>query len=69
MFRGLEDLRSMCEGVLEWWDLVKVRIRVFIIGYCKRRKGEVDHIQRLLEYEAGYLGGLVDWERSTARKA
>ena len=52
VFRGLEGLRSMCEGVLEWWDLVKVMIRVFIIGYCKRRKREerreVDHIQRLL---------------------
>ncbi|XP_045569127.1 uncharacterized protein, partial [Salmo salar] len=23
VFRGLEGLRSMCEGVLEWWDLVK----------------------------------------------
>ena len=35
----LEGLRSMCEGVLEWWELVKVRIRAFIIGYCKRKKG------------------------------
>ncbi|CAB1332955.1 unnamed protein product [Coregonus sp. 'balchen'] len=73
-FRGLEGLRSMCEGVLEWWEIAKVRIRVFIIGYCKRKKreerSEVDHIQRLLELEleAGKLGGSVDWERSSALK-
>ncbi|CAB1319734.1 unnamed protein product, partial [Coregonus sp. 'balchen'] len=74
-FRGLEGLRSMCEGVLEWWEIAKVRIRVFILGYCKRKKREerreVDHIQRLLELEleAGNLGGSVDWERSSALKA
>ncbi|CAB1348842.1 unnamed protein product [Coregonus sp. 'balchen'] len=74
-FRGLEGLRSMCEGVLEWWEIAKVRIRVFIIGYCKKKKREerteVDHIQRLLELEleAGNLGGSVDWERSSALKA
>ncbi|CAB1347092.1 unnamed protein product [Coregonus sp. 'balchen'] len=72
-FRGLEGLRSMCEGVLEWWEIAKVRIRVFIIGYCKRKKREerreVNHIQRLLELEAGNLGGSVDWERSSALKA
>ncbi|CAB1343287.1 unnamed protein product [Coregonus sp. 'balchen'] len=73
-FRGLEGLRSMCEGVLEWWEIAKVRIRTFIIGYCKRKKRkerrEVDHIQRLqeLELEAGNLGGSVDWERSSALK-
>ena len=74
-FRRLDGLRSMCEGVLEWWDLVKVRIRAFIIGYCRRKKREerreVDRIQRLieLEYEAGNLGGSIDWERFSALKA
>ncbi|CAB1330918.1 unnamed protein product [Coregonus sp. 'balchen'] len=72
---GLEGIRSICEGVLEWWEIGKVRIRVFIIGYCKRKKREerreVDHIKRLLnlELEAGNLGGSVDWERSSALKA
>uniref|UniRef100_A0A8K9V1F6 Reverse transcriptase domain-containing protein n=1 Tax=Oncorhynchus mykiss TaxID=8022 RepID=A0A8K9V1F6_ONCMY len=74
-FRRLDGLRSMCEGVLEWWDLVKGRIRAFIIGYCRRKKREerreVDRIQRLieLEYEAGNLGGSIDWERFAALKA
>ncbi|CAB1325345.1 unnamed protein product [Coregonus sp. 'balchen'] len=74
-FRRLEGLRSMCEGVLEWWEIVKVRMRVFIIGQWKKKKREekreVDHIQRLLELEleAGNLGGSADWERSAALKA
>ncbi|CAB1324757.1 unnamed protein product [Coregonus sp. 'balchen'] len=69
-FRGLEGLR-----VLDWWEIVKVRMRVFIIGQWKKKKREerreVDHIQRLLELEleAGNLGWSVDWERSTALKA
>lgn len=54
-FRGLEGLRPMCGGVLEWWEVVKVRIRVFIIGFCKRKgreeRREVEQLQRLLDLE------------------
>ncbi|CAB1323375.1 unnamed protein product, partial [Coregonus sp. 'balchen'] len=74
-FRGLQGLRSMYEGVLEWWEIAKVRIGVFIIGYCKRKKREerreVDHIQRLLELEleAGNLGGSAQLREVHERKA
>ncbi|CAB1340743.1 unnamed protein product [Coregonus sp. 'balchen'] len=51
-FRGLEGLGSMCEGVLEWWEI------------AKRKKREERLLE--LELEAGNLGGEVHERKARA---
>lgn len=65
-FGGLEGLRQMCKGIIEWWEVAKERIKGFCIRYCKRKargeRREGARLQRRLEaeYERGNMGGTVN---------
>ena len=63
-FKGMEGLKVLCEGLVEWWEAVKCRIRIFIIRYCKNRAREakrgLNYIQKQLEISHARLnyGGM-----------
>ena len=74
-FRGLVGIRSLYPGVMEWWEVVKERIREFTVRYCRRKareaRREVLRLQRLLEleYAIGNDGGTVDQRACDSLKA
>ncbi|KAK1875551.1 putative 149 kDa protein [Dissostichus eleginoides] len=65
-FEGVLGLKPLCQGILEWWEVAKDRIKTFCLGYCKmkarRSKREVSHLQRLLEreYAKGNCGATIN---------
>ena len=54
-FEGLVGLRGLYEGVVEWWEGAKARVRTFCSRYCRRKtqreRKEVMRLQRLMEVE------------------
>ena len=37
-FRGLEGLKPLFDGlVVHWWEAAKLRIKILVVDYCKRR--------------------------------
>ena len=74
-FRGLVGIRSLCPGVIEWWEVAKERIREFTVRYCRRKareaRREVSRLQRLLEleYAVGNESGTVDQQACDSLKA
>ena len=67
-FEGWVDLKVLFDSKREWWDWTKVRIKGFIIHFCRQRsrreKGEFFKLQRELEgfFVAGNLKGEASWE-------
>ena len=67
-FEGWVDLKVLFDSKREWWDWMKVRIKGFIINFCRQRsrreKGEFFKLQRQLEsfFVAGNLKGEASWE-------
>jgi len=65
-FKGVLGLKPLCQGILEWWEVAKDRIKTFCLGYCKRKarrsKREMSHLQRLLEreYAKGNCGSTIN---------
>ena len=51
----LVGLRGLYEGVVEWWEGAKARVRTFCSRYCRRKaqreRKEVMWLQRLMEVE------------------
>ena len=75
LFRGLAGLRPCFLNILEWWEVVKERVRTFCILYGKRRarkqRAETSRLQGLLEFEysLGNQGGKLDVQVCEAYKA
>lgn len=69
------DLKKYYSSVIDWWEGVKVKIKVLAQGYCRaravRNKGEFFRLQRALEalYSKGNNGGDVNWDKCAALKA
>ncbi|KAJ4918326.1 hypothetical protein JOQ06_007900 [Pogonophryne albipinna] len=72
---GVLGLKPLCQGILEWWEVAKDRIKTFCLGYCKRKarqsKREVFHLQRLLEreYAKGNCGSTINQDVCDSLKA
>ncbi|KAJ4931274.1 hypothetical protein JOQ06_025571 [Pogonophryne albipinna] len=73
--QGVLGLKPLCQGILEWWEVAKDRIKTFCLGYCKRKarqsKREVSHLQRLLEreYAKGNCGSTINQDVCDSLKA
>lgn len=69
------DLKKYYSSVIDWWEGVKIKIKVLAQGYCRaravRNKGEFFRLQRALEalYSKGNNGGNVNWDKCAALKA
>ena len=52
-FRGLEGLKPLFDGLVQWWEAAKLRIKFFVSDFCKRRarqeKRKMVFLQRQLE--------------------
>ncbi|KAF3859140.1 hypothetical protein F7725_021539 [Dissostichus mawsoni] len=74
-FKGVLGLKPLCQGILEWWEVAKDRIKTFCLGYCKmkarRSKREVSQLQRLLEreYAKGNCGATINQNVCDSLKA
>ncbi|KAF3859139.1 hypothetical protein F7725_021538 [Dissostichus mawsoni] len=72
---GVLGLKPLCQGILEWWEVAKDRIKTFCLGYCKmkarRSKREVSQLQRLLEreYAKGNCGATINQNVCDSLKA
>ncbi|KAJ4940205.1 hypothetical protein JOQ06_026514, partial [Pogonophryne albipinna] len=73
--QGVLGLKPLCQGILEWWEVAKDRIKTFCLGYCKRKarqsKREMSHLQRLLEreYAKGNCGSTINQDVCDSLKA